>query len=180
MLDDRAPLAGIAELSATPTASVPLDDLDLALLRLLAVDARSSQRSLARELGRSAPAIGERIARLERTGVIRGYSVVLDWGAAGLPVLCYLAITAVQGHNLGPVLDEVRQLAEVESVTVVTGELDLLARVRVRDHAHLQRLLLERVWRIDGVQRTVTYLSLAEAPHKTFPIDLLDSMTTRT
>jgi Lrp/AsnC family leucine-responsive transcriptional regulator len=176
MAEDNAPLAGIMELTAAATTRVSLDDLDLSLLRLLATDARTSQRSLARMLGRSAPAIGERIARLERAGVIRGYSVVLDWGAAGFPVLVYLAITAVQGHDLSPVMDQVCRLPEVESVTVVTGELDLLARVRVRDHAHLQRVLLEKVWRINGVQRTVTYLSLAESPPKNFEFELLASM----
>jgi DNA-binding Lrp family transcriptional regulator len=169
-----APLAGLADITSPPAAPVPLDDVDLALLRLLATDARASQRGLARELGMSAPAIGERIARLERTGVIRGYSVVLDWGAAGFPVVIYLAITAAQGHDLGPVMTSVGQLPEVENVTVVTGELDLLARLRVRDYAHLRSVLLEKVWQISGVQRTETYLSIAEGPPKNFVSQLVE------
>jgi Lrp/AsnC family leucine-responsive transcriptional regulator len=169
-----APLAGLADITSPPAAPVPLDDVDLALLRLLATDARASQRGLARELGMSAPAIGERIARLERTGVIRGYSVVLDWGAAGFPVVIYLAITAAQGHDLGPVMASVGQLPEVENVTVVTGELDLLARLRVRDYAHLRTVLLEKVWQISGVQRTETYLSIAEGPPKNFVSQLVE------
>lgn len=178
MREPTAPLAGLVALTAPPMAPVPLDDVDLALLRLLATDARASQRSLARELGMSAPTIGERIARMERTGVIRGYSVVLDWGAAGFPVAVYLAITAVQGHDLGPVMAAVSQLPEVETVTVVTGELDLLARLRVRDYAHLRTVLLEKVWQINGVQRTETYLAIAEAPHKNFVSELVESMRT--
>lgn len=171
-----APLAGLADLTSTPAEAVPLDDVDLALLRLLATDARASQRSLARDLGMSAPAIGERIARLERTGVIRGYRVVLDWAAAGFPVVIYLAITAAQGHALGPVMAAVAALPEVEDVTVVTGDLDLLARLRVRDHAHLRRLLLEQVWQIGGVQRTETYLAIAEGAPKNFTAELVASL----
>lgn len=169
-----APLAGLADVTSPPVAPVPLDDVDLALLHLLATDARASQRGLARELGMSAPAIGERIARMERTGVIRGYSVVLDWGAAGFPVVIYLAITAAQGHDLGPVMAAVGQLPEVENVTVVTGELDLLARLRVRDYAHLRSVLLDKVWQISGVQRTETYLSIAEGPPKNFVSELVE------
>lgn len=176
MREPNAPLAMIADLTSPPAAPVPLDVVDLSLLRLLATDARSSRRSLARELGMSAPAIGERIDRMERTGVIRGYSVVLDWEAAGFPVVIYLAITAVQGHDLGPIMATVSQLPEVENVTVVTGELDLLARLRVRDYAHLRTVLLEKVWQISGVQRTETYLSLVEGPGKNFASELLESM----
>ena len=173
-----APLAGLAQLSPPPADAVPLDDVDLALLRLLAQDARASQRSLARELGMSAPAIGERLARMERTGVIRGYSVVLDWGAAGFPVVVYLAVTAAQGHDLGPVMAELGGLPEVENLTVVTGDLDLLVRMRVRDYAHLRSVLLEKVWQISGVQRTETYLAIAESPPKNFVADLVASVRT--
>lgn len=170
-----APLAGLVHLSPAPGAPVPLDDVDLALLRLLAQDARTSQRSLARKLGMSPPAIGDRLARLERTGVIRGYSVVVDWAAAGFPVVLYLAITAAPGHDLGPVMAEVSRLPEVETVTVVTGDLDLLVRLRVRDYTHLRAVLLENVWQISGVQRTETYLSIAEGPPKNFVAELVAS-----
>lgn len=173
-----APLAGLIHYSSPPATPVPLDDVDLSLLRLLATDARASQRSLARELGMSAPTIGERISRMERTGVIQGYSVVLDWDAAGFPVVIYLAITAVQGYDLGPVIAAVNELPEVENVTVVTGELDLLARLRVRDYAHLRAVLLEKVWQISGVQRTETYLAVAEGPPKNFVSELVESVRT--
>lgn len=176
MSSGDSPLAGLAELATLASAPVALDDVDRALLQLLAADARSSQRSLARELNMSAPAVGERIARLERSGVIRGYSVVLDWGAAGFPVVVYLAITAAQGHDLGPVMTAVSQIPEVDSVDVVTGDLDLLARLRVRDYVHLRTLLLERIWQIAGVQRTETYLSIAESPYKNLVTELVDSV----
>ena len=176
MSQSDTPLAGLVELSPPPAGAVALDDVDLSLLRLLADDARASQRGLARQLGMSAPAIGERLARMERTGVIRGYSVVLDWAAAGFPVVIYLAVTAAQGHALGPVLAEVSSLPEVENVTVVTGDRDLLVRLRVRDYAHLRTVLLEKVWQISGVQRTETYLSIAEGPPKNFAAELIESL----
>ena len=170
------PLAGLLELSSPPTPPVPLDDVDLALLSLLAQDSRASQRSLARALGVSAPTIGDRLARLERTGVIRGYRVAVDWGALGFPVVVYLAITTAQGHELAPVMTAVGRLPEVEDVTVVTGDLDLLARLRVRDYAHLRAVLLEKVWQLPGVQRTETYLAIAEGPPKNVVLDLVRSL----
>lgn len=159
------PLSGLAAVTAPPPTPVAIDAVDRQLLVLLARDSRVSQRRLARELRMSPPAIGERIARLERAGVIRGYTVSIDWSALGY-VTCYLAVSAMQGAEQGPVMAALNQLPEVEEVIVITGSLDMLARVRVRDHSHLRRLLLEQVWQIDGVQRTETFLSLAEMPAK--------------
>jgi Lrp/AsnC family transcriptional regulator for asnA, asnC and gidA len=135
-----------------------------------------SQRRLARDLGMSPPAVGERIARLERSGVIRAYTIDIGWAEAGYPVTVYLAITAVQGHPQGPLIEALRALPEVADITVVTGTIDLLARLLVRDHNHLRELLLERVWQISGVQRTETLLTLAEMKPKRFATQLIESM----
>jgi Lrp/AsnC family transcriptional regulator, leucine-responsive regulatory protein len=176
MADATAPLSGLVDVVARPSRPVALDAVDLDLLRLLATDARMSQRRLARDLGMSPPAVGERIARLERSGVIRSYSVDIGWAEAGYPVTVYLTITAVQGHPQGPVIEALRALPEVTDITVVTGAIDLLARLLVRDHNHLRELLLERVWQIPGVQRTETLLTLAEMQPKSFATQLIDSM----
>jgi Lrp/AsnC family leucine-responsive transcriptional regulator len=62
---------------------------------------------------------------------------------------------------------------------VVTGGLDLLVRLRVRDHAHLRELLLAEIFQINGVQRTETFLSLADAEPENFTAALLEQMTQR-
>lgn len=168
------PLSGLADVASHPApVPVQLDLVDRQLLALLARDSRISQRRLGRELRMSPPAIGERIARLERAGIIRGYTVSIDWSLLGF-VTCYLAVSAMQGAEQAPVMAALHQLPEVEEVIVITGSLDMLARVRVRDHIHLRRLLLEHVWQIDGVQRTETFLSLAEMPTKEMAASLLE------
>jgi Lrp/AsnC family leucine-responsive transcriptional regulator len=171
------PLSSLAAVAAHPPKPFQLDAVDRRLLVLLSRDSRISQRRLARELRMSPPAIGERIARLERAGVIRGYTVAIDWAALGY-VTCYLAVSAMQGAEQGPVMKALNELPEVEDVIVITGALDMLARVRVRDHAHLRQLLVERVWQIDGVQRTETFLSLAEMPAKDLAASLLGGAET--
>ncbi|SDI60377.1 Lrp/AsnC family transcriptional regulator [Nonomuraea jiangxiensis] len=156
-----------------PAPAVPLDDVDKQILVLLSKDSRRSQRALARELGMSAPAVGERIARLERLGVIRGYSVCVDWNAAGFPMTVYLTITAVQGYQQKELIEKLSLIPELEGLDVVTGAIDLLARLRVRDHLHLRHLLMERIWQIEGVQRTETSLSIMEIEPKNLVAELL-------
>jgi DNA-binding Lrp family transcriptional regulator len=174
-----APLGKLTEVSAPSTPAVEVDELDLALLSALATDARQSQRSLARKIEMSPPAVADRLARLERSGVIRGYRVEIDWAALGFPVVVYLAVTAGAGMDLSEIVREIRALPEAEDMSVVTGSLDLLVRLHVRDHTHLRELLLTKIFQISGVQRTETFLSLADVEPENFTAALLDQMSQR-
>jgi Lrp/AsnC family transcriptional regulator, leucine-responsive regulatory protein len=155
--------------------AVPLDEIDRRILVLLSEDSRRSQRALARELGMSAPAVRERIGRLERLGVIRGYGVQLDWSAAGYPMTVYLSISAVQGYQQSEIVDQISRMPEVEWLDIVTGGIDMLARLRVRDHAHLRQVLVENIWKLEGVQRTETSLAIVEVEPRNLVAELLSA-----
>ncbi len=124
----------------------------------------------------SPPAVADRLARLERSGVIRGYRADIDWAALGLPVVVYLTVTASAGMDLSKIIREIRELPEAETMSVVTGSLDLLVRLRVRDHTHLRQLLLAKIFQIPGVQRTETLLSVADVEPDNFTATLLEDM----
>ena len=177
MTTTSAPLARLAEVASPSTEKIEVDELDLTLLRALATDARQSQRALARAVGMSPPAIADRLARLERLGAIRGYRVELDWAALGYPVVVYLAVSANPGADLSEIARSIRTLPEAQDMSVVTGAFDLLVRLRVRDHTHLRELLLNTIFQIPGVQRTETFLSLADAEPENFAEGLLDQMS---
>ncbi|HTW04186.1 MAG TPA: Lrp/AsnC family transcriptional regulator [Streptosporangiaceae bacterium] len=172
-----APLSRLTDVASPATEKAELDDLDLTLLRALATDARQSQRALARAVGMSPPAIADRLARLERVGAIRGYRVDVDWAALGYPVVVYLAVTAGPGMDLSQIMGAIRALPEAQDSSVVTGGFDLLVRLRVRDHGHLRELLLNTIFQIPGVQRTETFLSLADAEPDNYAVALLDQMS---
>jgi len=177
MTSVSAPLAKLTDVSARSTPAVEVDSLDLALLRALTENARQSQRALAREVQMSAPAVADRLARLERAGVIRGYRADIDWAALGYPVTVYLAVTAGPGMDLSDIIREIRELPEAAEMSVVTGGLDLLVRLRVRDHTHLRELLLTKIFQISGVQRTETFLSLADVEKSDFAMAMLEQMS---
>jgi DNA-binding Lrp family transcriptional regulator len=169
-------LSGLASTAIQPRQAVPLDDLDLRLLTLLSQDCRSSQRQLAGQLGISAPTVGERMGRLERAGVIRSYSVQVDWEALGYGMSVWLSVSAAPGHDLAEVMRVLWDVTEVEEVSAVTGSLDLLVRVRVRDHAHMRSLLLNELWHVPGLQGTETMVALAEMAPKPFLTDILEQL----
>src|SRR5215475_4989297 len=173
------PFARVPEVTSAASATLPVEDPALALLRALALDVRQSQRALARQVEMSPPAVADRIARLERLGAIRGYRVDVDWAALGYPVVVYIAVTAGPGMDLSEIISAIRALPEAQDMSVVTGGLDLLIRLRVRDHAHLRELLLAEIFQISGVQRTETFLSLADAEPDNFTAAMLAQMSQR-
>lgn len=174
------PLRTVRDHAVAPSQPCALDAVDLQLLLLLSRDARLSQRSLARELGMSAPAIADRVARLERQGVIRGYGVRLDYGALGFQTTVYLTITAMQGYQQGVIMDQLASLAEVDEVRLMTGAFDMLVRLRVRDDSHLRNLLMNTIWQIEGIQRTETSITIAEMQLKNTAEELLTQMLSNT
>lgn len=56
----------------------------------------------------------------------------------------YLTITAVQGYQQSPLVQSISRIPELEELHIVTGSIDMLARFRVRDQAHLRQLLIEK------------------------------------
>ncbi|TXK19847.1 Lrp/AsnC family transcriptional regulator [Homoserinibacter sp. GY 40078] len=158
----HSPMSAMTREVLPSTPTVELDEIDLRLLGLLLADPRVSQRQLAREVGMSPPAVGERIARLERQGLVRGYTAIVDWSALGYPGLVYIPMTLTTDAQVPDVVGRLRDIPELTELVIVTGSYDLVARFRIRDHAHLQRLLLDRIWPIRGLQRIETLLGLGE------------------
>jgi Lrp/AsnC family leucine-responsive transcriptional regulator len=173
MTDRRSAMSALVAAVQRPHEPVRLDATDVAILGILAEDSRLSMRKLAARVDMSAPAVSERIARLERSGVITGYTVRVDWDRLGREVVVYMPVTVDSGKDLEPTLQAFREIPELEELTVVAGRYDFLARFRLNDHAELRELLLDRVWQIPHVLRVETLLSLGDLVPEDRTPDLL-------
>jgi Lrp/AsnC family leucine-responsive transcriptional regulator len=103
------------------SAELLRDERNLLLLLLLRADPRLAISELARRVGMSAPAIRERVQRLEEAGVIRGYRLELDPVALGYPVSAYVRVRPAPGQ-LKKVAELAGSLPEVVECHRVTGE----------------------------------------------------------
>ena len=72
-----------------------MEDIDRQIVGLLARDGRMSFTDLARETGLSVSAVHQRVRRLQKRGVIKGYSAVLDHEAVGLPLTAFVSIKPI-------------------------------------------------------------------------------------
>lgn len=138
-----------------------LDSVDRHILQLLVEDARRSTRAIAREVGMSPGAISERVARLEREGIITGYHAALDISALGYPIVALIGLEVEHGREpFSGMIDQLLAVPSVRQVQVVTGEWDLLLEVVVRDHDELREVLLEQIWSIPGFRHSQTMMLL--------------------
>lgn len=117
-----------------------LDDTDRQIMDLLIDDCRRSLRTIAAEVGLSAPAVRDRILRLEDIGVIEAFSVRLNARALGFSLEAVLAVEPLPG-KLRAVEQALQELPEVVECVVVTGEDCFVARLVFKDVSDLDRLL---------------------------------------
>ncbi|MEA9984532.1 MULTISPECIES: Lrp/AsnC family transcriptional regulator [Subtercola] len=155
---------------------VDLDSRDIALLRELSRDSRQSQRALSRKVGMSPPAVAERLARFERTGVVKQYSVAIDWERLGLGVVAIVNLTLRPAQDRQAVVDALTAMVELEQLTVVTGRYDLTARFRIADQGHLRELILDRIPELPGILRTETLLGLGTVDTDDFACRIFDTL----
>jgi Lrp/AsnC family leucine-responsive transcriptional regulator len=98
-----------------------LDAVNRRLLRELAADPRIAMTALARRVGMSAPAVSERVQRLERAGVIAGYRVDISPAALGLPVTAFVRIRPAVGR-VPKIAQLARDTPEISECHRISGE----------------------------------------------------------
>src|SRR5467141_1241863 len=138
-----------------------LDVIDRKLLALIQDDAKLSQAELAKAVGLTAPSVNERIRKLERAGVIRGYVALLDERKLGQDITAFVEIFIEHPKFESSFIEAVGDLDEVLECHHITGEFSLLLKVRVKDMAAFRRLLIEKLNTVRGVRQTRTLIVLA-------------------
>ena len=117
-----------------------LDATNRLLIEALQEDARLSLAELGRRVGLTAPAVGERLARLEQTGVIRGYHADIDPRTLGYDLSVVLRIRPA-ARMIAKVATLAQDTPEVTECVRVTGEDCFVMRLHVRDVLHLEELI---------------------------------------
>ena len=138
-----------------------MDAIDSQLLARLARDGRAQWADLAAELDMSAPAIRDRVKRLEGAGVITGYTALLAAARLGLALTAFVAVTLEHPRHRTGFLKRAGELAEVLECHHVAGDDDYLLKVRCRGTAELETLVSEGLKGVAGVARTRTTIVLA-------------------
>jgi DNA-binding Lrp family transcriptional regulator len=146
-----------------------IDELDARLIRAMNETPRAGVMELARQLSVARGTVQARLEKLQRRGVITGFSPDLDLRALGYTVLAFVTLEIAQGR-LDDVIVHLSQIPEVLEAHATTGPGDLHCRVVARTNEHLQEVI-NAVLRVNGIVRTTTQIALTEQlSHRVLPL----------
>ena len=133
------------------------DPVDHRLLELLAENARRTFGELGSRVNLSPSAVKRRIDRLERAGVITGYTVVVDHAKAGRPIEAFAEVRFRGSEDLEQIRETASRLPDVQAVFTMAGDPDALVWLRVSDVARLGHVieLLRRSGRVTGTKTLI-------------------------
>jgi len=131
-----------------------LDDIDRRILDLLRADARRTVADIAARVNLSPAPVKRRIDRLEATGVITGYTALVDPGKLGQRLDAFVELRFAGDTNVEEITGTTTSLPEVRAVFTIAGDPDALVWVRVQDLGDLKRVIdrLRRSGRVTGTK----------------------------
>ena len=135
-----------------------LDNTDVKILKTLVSDARVSSRQIAKKSGVSIGTVLTRIKRMEKAGIVRGYSAVVDHEKIGYQLTAITEITVSKGRLL-EVENEIARMSNVCCVYDVTGMTDAYVVAKFKSREELSTFA-KRLLALPYVERTNTHVVL--------------------
>lgn len=145
-----------------------IDDKDLQILEVLKEHGDYATRQISKKTGLPITTVHNRIQKLKKEKAIKKFTVDLDYGKVGLGFRVYvlisvnLALLKQKKKSQYDVAKELRQFSFVEKADIVSGGTDIVATVRVKDVAEFDQVLLTKLQRIEGIEKTQSLIVIHE------------------
>jgi len=144
-----------------------LDDKDIMILELLKENSKLTTHKISKKTAIPITTVHNRIKKLEKEGIIKGYTVVLDYAKLGRSMRAFVLATVTYMLPSGQKISQedaakrIRKIAGVEGVCIVTGGTDIIIEVRVKDVDELNDFVVRKLRNVEGVDKTQTMIVLS-------------------
>ena len=140
-----------------------MDKLDVSILEVLQNEGRITNNALAKKVGLTPTPTLERVKRLEREGIIRGYRAILDEQKLGksLTLFASVSLKMHQHDVVENFCDAIQDIPEILAAYHISGEGDFLLKILVEDTAAYENLLLKHLTKLPGVEKIQTTVVLS-------------------
>ncbi len=145
-----------------------MDYIEYKILNSLQKNARLTNLELAKQVGLSASPCLRRVKSLEETGVISGYSAIINQNKVNLSVNVFVQVSLeTQSEDRLQVFEEkIMEYKEVMEAYLMTGEADYLLRIVVKDLQAYEKFLKNNLTKIKGIASIRSYFSLKQVTRK--------------
>lgn len=152
-----------------------LDHIDLQIIEMMLEDAKISYAEIGQKLFVSGGTVHVRLKKLTEMGIITGSSLKVDFTKLGFDITAFVGIFLAKSQYYNDVIADLQKIPEVVSAHYTTGNYSIFTRIMCRDTDHLRSILATNIQKIEGIQRTETFISLEESinrPPKVYEEDV--------
>ena len=145
-----------------------LDEKDRQILEILKRNSKLSSYTIAKKTLIPVTTVHNRIKKLEKEGIIEQYTLKLNHKKLGKQITAYIVvefdINSMQAKKLGydDLAKEIKKPGVVEDLAYITGEKDIIIKIRADNMEEVDKFLLEHLRKVPGVLRSNTYIALQE------------------
>lgn len=144
-----------------------LDEKDLTILDILKQNAKLTTSQISKKTAIPITTVHNRIKKLEKQGIIKGYTVILDHKLLGEEILVYILATVdynIPGKKVfqDEIAKQIKKDPHVEEANILTGENDIIIKARFSSIAQLNNFITKSLRNIEGIDKTKTMVVLNE------------------
>ena len=140
-----------------------IDYIDLKILNLLMEDAKIPYTEVAKKVFVSGGTVHVRMKKLEEMGVVSGTTLKMDYSILGYDVTCFMGIYLQKSSLYDRVVTELKEIHEIVKIHYTTGNYNIFIKIHCKDTRHLKDVLHDRIQKVEGIERTETFISLEES-----------------
>lgn len=140
-----------------------IDNVDLKILTELMADAKTPYTEIAQKVFVSGGTVHVRMKKLEEMGVVSGTTLTMDYSKLGYDVTCFLGIYLQKSSLYDEVVEELKKIMEVVKIHYTTGNYNIFLKIHCKDTKHLKEVLHDKIQKVEGIERTETFISLEES-----------------
>ena len=135
-----------------------MDTKDSIILEKLKENARKSVNEIAKEIGLPRTTVGERIKRMVKDGLIKKFTAMVNYEKLGMNATAFILVSFLPNPEISQreLAREIARIKNVYEVYIISGEWDLLLKVRGKDMEKIGHLVLDKLRTMEGVGKTIT------------------------
>lgn len=143
---------------------IRIDEIDRDILHELMADGKARIKTISKKLALPMSTVHHRIMKMEKQKIIKKYAAVPDYKKLGLPILAYVFVTVDYSKiaSQEAVAREIKRIPNVLEANIVSGEIDIIVKVRAKDVDEMTDIIISKMRNVKGVAKTVTSVVMRE------------------
>jgi len=159
-----------------------LDKKDLKILQIIQKNCQLSSKDIAKKVGSPITTVFSKIKRMEKMGIIKEYRAIVDPKKLGFSATAFILASvsySINGEKVSQreIAKEIAKFPEVQEVHIITGDWDLLIKIRAENVDKMGKFVIDKLRLVKGIEKTLTCVVFETVKETTdVPIDLAETL----